>query len=203
MAKRNLDRFYKLGAGARGATQPAPDRGRDKIVYSTAQPIYSDPRELPPTEQAKERAENIAVALAQPHRRGSDDPRLGTALGRFCAAQRLGDHCWLAGGRHLEIVQDAKLAMGFSIRSGGWGSDGGFQVMTDAELEARKELAMIRLRETDGVLRQVMPRLPAAMERLTYDDRDPSILDVGILVNGLAKLAIEWGFLKIYHAQRA
>ena len=190
---RNLDR-YKIGAGTRGMPPIAVERGRDKVVYSTEQPKFSGARELPLTEQAKERAENIATVLKQPHRAGSDNPRLGTALGRFCAAQRLGDHCWHAGERYGEIIQDAKLAMGFSIRGGAWGADGGWQELTDAQLEARKELALARLKDAELMLRAIMPRLPAALDRLCYDDRDPSPYDHGIIIAALVKLASEWGF---------
>lgn len=46
---------------------------------------------------ARKQREVKATALAQPHRRGKDDPRLSDALGRFCARHKLGDELYEAG----------------------------------------------------------------------------------------------------------
>lgn len=145
-------------------------------------------------ERARERAEALSVALAQPHRRGNDNPRLATPLGRFCANHKprpLGDHCYQAGERYREIIEDAKIAQGFTVH--GWApSDGGYQTMTQAQVEARKELALQRLREADQILKAIISRLPRALEKLAYDEIEPSPYDHGIIANGLINLANEW-----------
>lgn len=188
-----------LAAGTRG-NPPAPDR---RLVHSDEWGHRSLPeaRKAPPTAEARERAENIAVALRQPHRRGSDDTRDGSALGRLCKSRRLGDHCWHAGNKYLEIIIEARNALGLPILGGSWGLDGGFQSLTDEQLQARKELALSRRDEADGWLREVMPRLPGAMERLTYQDLEPSIRDHDMLVNGLVRLAVNWGYLRTFHSE--
>lgn len=195
---RNLDR-YRLGSGTRGAPVAAIARGPDRQVYSTARPVYSGTRELPPTEEAKERAENIAVALKQPHRLGSDDNRLGTALGRFLAAQRnagIADYGWHAGQRYAEIIKQSRTALGLYVH--GWApSDGAFVELDEDQIRAQKESSKKKLQDAEAILRKVMPRLPSAMARLVYDEIDPFPGDGGILVHGLINLAIEWGFLKM------
>lgn len=192
-------RTYELKSGVRGNSGLAAARGPDRVVYSTTRDVLNAPaRDDKPTNDARERAETMSVALAQPHRKGSEDPRRATALGRFCADHRpvaLGNHCWLAGVRYAEIVREAKNAQGFAVH--GWApGDGGYEILDDRQLEARKELSLMRLREAEATLRAIMPRLPGAMERLTYDELDPSPYDAGVLVHGLVALAIEWGFLK-------
>lgn len=187
-----------LLSGTRGKP-PAPDRGKDKVVYTTERPVFHEARELPPTDQAKDRASNIAVALAQPHRRGSDSERLGTALGRFLAAQRnaaLADYGWQAGQRYAEIIKQARNAIGLPVH--GWApSDGGFVELDDDQLRAQNQSAKKNLRDAEAILRAVMPRLPSVMAKLVYDEIEPFPGDGGILVHGLINLAIKWGFLKM------
>jgi hypothetical protein len=190
-------RWPEMKSGVRGDRPVAPPRGPDKIVYSTDRHVLNLPaRDDRPTNPDRERADILSVALAQPHRRGNDDPKLSTALGRFCAAHepRLGIHCWLAGIRYAEIVREAKKAQGFYVH--GWSPKEGGGELSEEELEARKDLALIRLREGQSVLRTIMPRLPSAMERLVYDELEPSPYDRGVLVAGLVNLALEWGYLK-------
>lgn len=154
-------------------------------------PAKGDRRPLQERIEAAERAETLSVALGHPHRNGSDDPRLATPLGRFCAHQKLGDHCRQAGEQYREIVEDDKIARGFQVH--GWApSDRGYVGMTLAQIEARKELAIKRRREADAILRAVIPRLAWAMERLVYEEQEPSPYDRDIITHGLINLANEW-----------
>lgn len=146
--------------------------------------------------EQREREDTVSVARAQPHRRGSDDPRAGEPLFEFCRLHQLRSECYAAGNRYAEIVGEAKTAQGFSVP--GWTpGDSGFEKLTFAQIEARKELALIKLKNAEAVLRAVMPRLPARMESLTFDQREPSPYDHGALRNGLWRLAVEFGLIKL------
>jgi len=163
-------------------------------------PAKGDRRPVQDRIEAAEREANIAQARLQPHRQGSDDPRLSTPLGRFCASPhgslpRLGDHCYQAGERYAEIVRDARNAQGFHVD--GWSpSDNAAFSLTPAQMSARKDLAIIRRRYADNILKAVISRLPWAMERLCYHQLEPSPYDEGAIINGLVALAVEWGMLK-------
>jgi hypothetical protein len=181
------------------------------IVFSTeargtaefARSGYQTPAEIAET------AAIMATALSQPHRRplsgheGSggyeaaknDDRRLESVLGRFCANHKprpLGDHCYQAGIRYAEIVREYKNAMGFDVP--GWGpSDNGYLTMTPAQIAARKELAIMRKRGADEVLLALMPRLPRVMEKLCFDELEPSPYDEALIIDGLVLLARKFG----------
>ena len=158
----------------------------------SAPPAKGDRRPLQERIEAAERASNIAQIAAQPHRQGSDDPRLCDPLGRFCAAQLLGDHCRQAGVRYREVIEDDKIARGFTVN--GWApSDRGYAGLTDEQIQARKELAIRRRAEADAILRGVMWRLPWVMERLVYEEQEPSPYDHGIIRHGLIALSDAWG----------
>lgn len=180
----------------RTATALKAAEARETII-----PATYEFRSLEDRKAATARQDALSVGLAQPHRRGSDDTRLGTPLGRFCAAPRgagsvpLGDHCWHAGERYAEIVRDAKTAQGFDVH--GWApSDNAVFSLTPEQIEARRDLAVSRLREADAVLRAAVPRLPRIMERLCYDQLEPGPYDGDAIIHGLVLLAIEWGLLK-------
>lgn len=147
-----------------------------------------------PKEEADQR-EVMSVVLAQPHRRGARNERLGTALGRFCVEHKphaLGDHLFAAGERYGEIIRQFKNAMGFQVP--GWApSDGGYEILTDAQAQAKKELAIRRKKEAEEIIIAIIPRAPRALERLTFDDLPPSPYDEGLIVACLVRLAQEWG----------
>jgi hypothetical protein len=178
------------------------------IVFSTeargtaefARSGYQTPAEI------AEAQANMATALSQPHRQAifdasggvvakSDDKRLESSLGRFCATRKprpLGDHCYQAGIRYAEIVREYKNAMGFDVP--GWGpSDNGYLTMTPAQIAARKELAIMRKRGADEVLLALMPRLPRVMEKLCFDELEPSPYDEALIIDGLVLLARKFG----------
>lgn len=197
----------KLPALAAGTRGRPPDAG-NRLVATTGERVVIPERGLSRDQETQ--AQVLATALAQPHRRYSRDPRderLGTALGRFCVARRwYGGPCWQAGQRYGEIVKEARSAIGLGVY--GWApGEGGFSGCAgdcprefcgrhgDECRRAKQELAMSRIRDADSVLRWVMPRLPAAMERLTYHDLDPLPNDGDMLAHGLVRLALEWKYL--------
>lgn len=141
-----------------------------------------------------EEAATKATVLAQPHRLGSDDKRMGTALGRFCAGHKpyaLGEHLFASAERYGDIIREYKNAMGFSVP--GWApSDNGYRDLTEAQIQARKELAVQRKGQADAILICVHRRGPRVLEWLTFDDRDPVPHDESLLVNCLLALADEW-----------
>lgn len=148
--------------------------------------------------EAREREETMATALAQPHRRGSDDIRLSEPLGRFCAAHKLRDECYNAGVRYAEIVGEAKTAQGFPVP--GWTpGDSGFEKLTEAQIFAKKELAVQRLKDVNGALIAVIARLPRAMERVCFDQLAPAPADEAIIAHGLYRLAVDFGMIRNFH----
>ncbi len=178
-----------------------------RIVFSTEAPGlsrfsgYQTPAEIAATEA------NRAVALSQPHRvtfmdasgrvvAEKEDRRLESALGRFCVNHQpraLGDHCYQAGLRYGEVVREYKKAMGF-YTPGRASRDFGDLAPTDEQTQARKDLAVIRKREADQILIDLMPRLPMTMEKLCYDEFPPSIYDEALIIDGLVLLARKYGF---------
>lgn len=182
-----------------------PDKSGIKLTSGSILKMPPRARHVPPAKddrrtaqeriEAQERAEAVAVALAQPHRRGSDNPKAGEPLHEFCALYGLRRECYDAGIRYAEIVGEAKTAQGFSVP--GWTpGDSGYEQRTPEQIEARKELALIKLRNAEGVLRIVQCR-PTAMERLTFDQREPAQHDHDALRNGLWRLAVDFGLLKL------
>ena len=154
-----------------------PEAG--KIVFTTEArglASHSPARGRQTPAQIKEAEEIMGVVKAQPHRRGSDDPRLSEPLGRFVASHNLRSECYDAGNRYAEIVKEAKSAMGFDVA--GWAPGGqGDYGLDEAQLQARKELALDRRKRADEVLMRLMPRLPRAMERFAYEQMEPSPYD--------------------------
>ena len=145
---------------------------------------------MTPAEQ-REQEEVMAVALAQPHRQGNQDPRLESALGRLCAAHRLGDHCYRAGVEYRNIVLESLRAQGLPVLGWAPGSNG-YDAMDPEQLMARKELARRRERDADLILIGLGPRLPRIMADLCYRDYDQPL--AGLLIRlGLAALSDAWG----------
>lgn len=90
----------------------------------------------------RERQEAQAVALAQPHRRGSDHPWRESALGRLCLAYRLSDEVYAACLAWGNIVRDWRIAVGcpMDIHLPGKGTGNGASPETVAlwEIEIEK-----------------------------------------------------------------
>jgi hypothetical protein len=165
-------------------------------VSPATPPAKGDRRPLQERIEAAAREDAVSVALAQPHRRGSDDPRLSEPLGRFVAVHRLRPECYEAGNRYAEIVKEAKSASGFNVA--GWAPGGqGDCDMTDAQRQARKELALSRREKADAELRSVMARAPRVMERLCYDQSEPSPYDESLIRHCLFVLSDFFGLVNL------
>ena len=150
-----------------------------------------------------ERAYAIGVVLRQPHRAGSDDPRMGFPLGRLCATAWANDPdranaAHAAGASYAKDIRNVAVARGFHVP--GSGTDGVHNVESDdnpapAEIDAARaaRIGLERvLAMADEVLREVMPRCPVAMVRLCYDNADPAPNDTSMLINGLWRLAVHY-----------
>lgn len=129
--------------------------------------------------------EQMAVVLAQPHRRGSEDTRCASALGRFVLAQGLRSEVYEAGLDYAKLINRWRSAKGIptQIREGIGGLGDGPSdetVQSWASQIARIELAIVPISHA-GFL---------AMRRLCLDDHDiPSSLwfDAAISLGALAK----------------
>lgn len=165
---------------------------RNPIVFSTeARGLRSHSRPVKddlPTREQKERAEIMSIAIAQPHRRGSDDIRLSEPLGRFCAVHKLREALYEAGCDYAVIIRQAKTARGFNVH--GFSPAQGEQALTEKQIEAIREAAIMRERKANDILRGIMPRLPNAMEAICYDQREPSHYNYDIIRHGLWALSV-------------
>ena len=202
----------KRAGKAAVARRPVVSEGA-QIVTATALQWPSAPRLAPPSSgdrrsaqervEAAERAEAMSVALAQPHRDGSDDPRLAFPLGRFCASVwrndvAFGNAMHAAGAEYSKEVRAVKVARGEHVV----GSESEnplpyvLQEMAGAEIAAAKALidGLERtLDKADSLLRGVMPRCPRAMVNLCFDHLEPSPYDASMLSNGIYRLAVHYG----------
>ena len=168
-----------------------------KIVFSTScsgLQSHSPMRARQTPAELREADEIMSVVRSQPHRRGSDDPRLSEPLGRFCALHKLREECYRAGSQYGEITRQAKAAMGFRV-PGLVAGENGALARSDDELERDKFLALKRLDDANCVLVSIMYRLPRAMEKLTFDQLEPSPYDESVLIAGLLDLADFFGIL--------
>lgn len=172
-------------------------------------PLIQEER-LTALQEERLRKHNLAVALAQPHRGGSEDPRLAFPLGRFCASTWRNDHDFgrrmhAAGASYAVDIRALKVASGFHVT----GSDReGAPPTEDQGLspeEEKKKLEAMRanisalrltLKRADELLLEIIPRLPRAMVRLCFDHDEPSIYDRDIIRNGLYRLALHYGHLE-------
>ena len=164
-------------------------------------PISDTLRTLQERREAAERAEAQSVALAQPHRQGRVDECFGTPLGRFCEARWPGEvrEAWrkkmfAAGECYDQIVRDSKIALGLPYLGQAGGAEG--SSLTEAQIEARKELALRRRKRADEALREIKLGLPALLERFVYEQRDLGPYDEDLAAHGLWKIANEFGLLE-------
>lgn len=157
---------------------------------------YQTPAEL------REQADMMAVALAQPHRLAAvkingeiaaspDDARLGTALGRLCAHHRpmpLAEHLELAGEDYAKLYRRAISFLGLTKHLPIEGLSPG-EVLSDEDLQRRKELELKRLGEVEALLVSITPPLKSRMHCLCVLDMDPPNDHVAVIVYGLGALA--------------
>ena len=140
-----------------------------------------------------EKAETMAVALAQPHRRGDADPKLESALGRLCRAKGWHEASFWAGSRYGDDIRRLRLAEGFYVPCGGSTVYG--EPLTDAEREQYR----LKVREADEELLSVKISLPQIFVDLCYWGKDQDARRHGIIGAGLVKLSFKYGFRKFFH----
>lgn len=145
---------------------------------------------------AAERAETMAVALAQPHRRGSDCREAGLPLAQFIAASGLRNEAALAGRRYAEVVRCARRAMGLYVP----GLDLEPKPAEPLDLEQQAAVdrgAKMALLAADNVLRieTRAERAPRRMVRLCCDELPWDPADERILWEGLRALMYHFGLL--------
>lgn len=175
------------------------------LAPSLAIPPAEGRRTLQERQQAAEEADALSVALAQRERLGAgrDQRKAESALGRFWLAQKLGHHCFLAGAQYGRIVAAYKAAKEFSSDVHQSPSDIVPEVLTEAQRQAQREKDIMAWNGANDLLREIHSRAPGVMERICYDELDPSPYDHGIIINGLVKFSLKWGFLVPFHGDEA
>ena len=175
---------------------------RDKIVARNA--IEAD-RLL----KARDRNEALSVALAQPHRSGSDDAGLECELGRFCfrawptrwsdsGNDLNADHrrdMFNAGLRYGEIVHQHRVLLGLGAGSKTQ-AEGGSVELTDAQLRAKVEAARIKRDDADAVLREIFSGAVSAMMRICVEERPLAPTQEDLAKHCLWRLALHFGIVK-------
>lgn len=135
-----------------------------------------------------------SVALAQPHRQGSDDRALGSALGRLCRRLNWRDELYRAGEDYGEAIRAARQAEGFTVTGSHAHAFCGLSEMTEAERER-----LIRKRDDlDLMLMRLDERAPRLMERLCYDDEDIPLYREALAGDCLILLAQKLIGLKLF-----
>ena len=176
-------------------------------------PVPGDRRTAQERVEAAERSEARSVALAQPHRSGSDDPRMAFPLWRYCVwtwpsdADHAGQ-MYSAGVKYADDVRAVCIARGFHVvdseGDNGGGANSADELSPDEIKAARDNIYALErtLERANELLRSVMPRLPAAMVRLCCDHGIPSIYDADTIKSGLYRLGVHYGIVKrgINHA---
>ncbi len=163
-----------------------------KITFSAHQHLLDVSKRwrdaLRPMREDQARADALSVPLAQPHRRGNDDPRLESSLGRFCASAGLHSDLYRAGCRYREVVIQARQAMG--LPNSGWsgGRDSYGEVMDDEKAGRRANETRDRQEEYDRALKRVALSLPTLMKNLCVLEIEHNQQDRHILIDGLVAL---------------
>lgn len=179
------------------APAPSPIKLTTHTALSGKQPRvigYSHERFDRSKEAEESEVATMAVALAQPHRRGSDDKRAGEPLYELCLAYRWRDEMYHAGVAYGEIVRQDRAASGFHV-PGLVAGEG--EARTEQEITASRELARLRRNKADEELRDVMLRAPSVMVSLCYDMLEPSHKNHGLIQNCLWRLAVHLGMVKL------
>lgn len=148
---------------------------------------YQTPAEL------NDAKEVMSVALAQPHRRGDNDPRLESALGRLCKAKGWHSASFDAGIMYGDNIRRMRLAEGFKVPCVRASEIG--EPITDEMRERYKQ----RVREADFELAGIKRALPSVIVALCWDDRDQDASWHGMIAGGLVKLALHYGLRKMFH----
>ena len=142
-----------------------------------------------------EEREARSVALAQPHRMGSDSILAGTALGRFClrwwrdeGAQR--EYCDV-GERYARLMDDERSSRGLSPRQ--HSENGcGLESMDHRARQEWRVRAASALQNASDAIREVDHRAVTAIQILVYEDRDILANLEGRAYNGLYRLRVHF-----------
>ncbi len=141
--------------------------------------------------EAERYRENMQQAAQQPHRRDFRDPldpRLESALGRFCVRHRLRGELYDAGNEWAEIRRSWNAAKGVpsEVRLGGGGSGQG---PSDATVARWGRI----LTDIDEALYEVNAATMWAARRLCIDDVAPSREFEPYAIRGLSVVAVALG----------
>ena len=163
---------------------------------SAIPPAKDDRRSAQERFEAAERERARSVVLAQPHRRGSEDPMAGDALWETCRRLRVRKELYEAGDRYGEIVRQDRAAMGLHVPGLSRGEGDGLD-LTEAQQEAIRSAAKLKRERANAELLGIMQRAPRVLERLCYDRLPPSPYDDDVIRSGLLRLAVHFGMLKL------
>lgn len=152
------------------------------------------------TLEQRETEETMSTAIAQPHRRGSEDRRLSEPLGRLIAASRLRSDLYDVGEAFAVVVYNARRAQGLGGPPGA-PPDDGYPELSDKEIETRNELSIMRRKEAEDMLWRLDRRLPGLMIELCVDQLEQPLYRHQMLIDGLMVLGVAWGMIKIRHGE--
>ena len=141
--------------------------------------------------QEREQASIMSVALAQPHRRGSRDPKAAEPLWEVCRRLRLRDELYRAGMSYGVVSRSAKIAFGMRVD----GVAEGHGSVSDEQQIARDRLARQRYDEAVRVLKRVSPYCHQVLEEYCFEERHVALWGDAHLAKGLDALANLWGMI--------
>lgn len=164
--------------------------GTKRMLDSTARWRAADAKSR---REEMDREDALSVALWQPHRRGNDDPRLESALGRFCVAEGIPTQLYAAGVIYRDVVLEARQAMG--LGNPGWsaGTSGYTDGQTDKQIADRVAKTRARQDEADAILRRIKFILPSRMRSMCVLELEVNQEDRTILRAGLVALHALFG----------
>ena len=183
---------------------------KSPIIFSTDAPGLAKPRalysgqSLLSSSELQTEQEIIAVANAQPHRRGvvnhPDHAWKASALGRFVrmhwhSADGQREH-WLVGERYAQLIDDERIARGLPPRQCS-PIETGSETLTDDERKRRRVATHTALEDANDAIREIGPnsiaiRAIAAIRRLAWEDRDTGPYADCLVVHGLYKLRVHF-----------
>lgn len=132
----------------------------------------------------------MAVVLAQPHRRGNRDQKCESALGRFCIRMKLREELHDAGKHYANITRLWRVAKGIpsQLVKGGIGSGNGPSDATVAEWSRK-------LSRVQTAMQRGTPEGYYAIRLLCLDNEDVEYLNEAQAVDALVIMAREFGYL--------
>ena len=168
---------------------------------SLVPPAHNDRRSAQERVEAAQRAEAVSVALRQPHRAGEIDPLAGSALGRYCLKRWPGKdrkdiregRCQ-AGNQYAQDIDNDRVARGFAPRL--FGEASGFGVLTDAQLQERRDNCAKAIADADASIRDICDRAPGVMRRLCWEDLAAGPYDDDVVYHALYRLAVHYKLVK-------